>query len=51
MRVEKADLFTEIIILCGIGLIGWGMWEYEPWISKVVTGGILLVLGVIGARR
>ena len=44
-------ILEDITTVSGIGLIGWGLWEYEPWIAKVVTGGILLILGVVAALR
>jgi len=44
-------IFEDIIAVSGIGLLAWGLWELDPWVSKVVVGGILLVGAVISALR
>ena len=38
-------IVIDACFLCGLGLIGWGLWEYSPWVSKTTVGSLLLLLG------
>ena len=44
----KSTWLIDGCILVGLALIGVGLWEYSPSMSKVAVGGILLAMGVWG---
>ncbi len=42
----RAPNSSEIAIVLGFILLGYGLWMLEPWISLAVTGATLIVYGV-----
>jgi hypothetical protein len=36
----------DIFVFGGLGMIGWGLYLFEPWIAYVVTGVLLMLLGL-----
>ena len=36
----------DIFVFGGLVMIGWGLYLFEPWISYVVTGILLMLLGL-----
>lgn len=36
----------DVIALCGLGLLGYGLYLYEPWVAFAVCGALLIVAGV-----
>lgn len=49
MKLFKA-VIPDIIAISGIGLIGYGLYLYTPWVSFSVVGLLLLVFGVLLGR-
>ena len=45
------DLFADFLCVVGVGLLGYGLYLYEPWISFTVVGAILLLIGLFSALR
>ncbi len=45
MKLQIAEL---VIAVCAVVTIGVGLWLYEPWVSLVGVGGIVLALTVVG---
>ena len=41
----------DIAAAAGLGLIGWGTWQYSPAIAAVTVGGCLLAFGVVLGLR
>ena len=41
---------SDIMILVGMGLSGWGLYQYEPWVAETAIGGLLVVFGYIRGR-
>ena len=37
------DILRTLIALAGLGLAGWGLWEKDPSMAKVVVGTLLFV--------
>lgn len=45
--VDKID----IVLLCGLFILGMGLWLYDPRLSLCVVGAIVSVMAIIGALR
>ena len=45
-NITISDIFI-VIGLCGIAA---GLWVYEPWVSPVVSGSIMLFIGLFGKK-
>ena len=48
---DRKKIGTDVLGFAGIGMIGAGFWIYDPRISLVVTGTILLALAIAIGRR
>jgi hypothetical protein len=35
------DILRSIIALGGLGVAGWGLWEKDPSLAKIVVGGLV----------
>lgn len=40
----------DVLLLAGLGLIGWGAWQIAPGLAGLIVG-VLLVLLVVPLRR
>ena len=40
-------VFGDLLILAGTSLIGYGLYQWRPWIAFVVVGGISLTIGAL----
>lgn len=40
--IDERDCF----VFGGIGLLGYGLWLYRPWIGFAVCGAVLLFIGL-----
>jgi len=40
----------DVLFLVGIGLLWYGLWLHEPWISFAVTGALLSIGALISKR-
>ena len=48
---DRKKIATDVLGFAGIGMIGVGLWIYDPRISLVVTGAIFMALAIaIGMR-
>lgn len=45
------SLLTDILAMIGFGGVAVGLWWISPPYSLIVCGGMLLILGVLGARQ
>lgn len=43
---DLANAIATVMFLAGVGLIGYGLWLFLPWVSYVVVGAILLVVSI-----
>ena len=54
MRALKAfmpsGLFTDLIILAGLGMVFLGLYINWPWLAFTVVGSVLVILGVVMIR-
>jgi len=39
------DLLADLCLLAGLALVGVGLWEWSPALSKTVMGGLLVAGG------
>lgn len=37
----------DFFILCGLGLIGYGLWLFKPWVGFSVSGFLMMVIGYL----
>jgi hypothetical protein len=44
--IKAALGIKEILILGGLSMLGYGLWLYIPWVSFVVCGVLLMLLGL-----
>lgn len=45
--VFQAFGVREIFMLSGLGLLGYGLWLFMPWIGFSVPGGLMLAMGYL----
>lgn len=54
MRLLKAfipnGLFTDLVILAGLGMVFYGLYINWPWLAFTVVGTALVALGVVMIR-
>lgn len=43
-------LFTDFLILAGLGMMFYGLHLFSPWIAFTVVGALLAALGVVMMR-
>lgn len=43
-------LAPDFIFLTGLGMLGTGLYMFEPWVSFAVCGAILTAIGVLMGR-
>ena len=41
----------DLFVFGGLGLMGYGLHLYEPWVSFTVCGACLMAFGVFGGGR
>lgn len=46
----RKDLFTDLVILSGLGMIFYGLYMHWPWLAFVVVGVVVLVFGLVMIR-
>jgi hypothetical protein len=46
-----SGIFREFLFIAGIGLLGHGLYLYQPWVSYTVVGAVLLFIGLLSALR
>ena len=51
MRLPPPVDRIDIILLCGLFILGAGLWLYDPRLSLCVVGAIVSVMAIIGALR
>ena len=39
------DWLADLCLIAGLSLVGYGLWEWSPALSKTVVGGILIAGG------
>ncbi len=42
---------NDVLIVSGLGLLGYGLYLIWPPLMPLVTGGLLLFIGLLGAFR
>jgi hypothetical protein len=47
--VKVVDL-RDAFVFGGLGLMGYGLYQYRPWIAFTVCGTILLAIGIFIGR-
>jgi hypothetical protein len=50
-RVRAGFDVRDPIVLCGLVLLGYGLYLLRPWVSFTVCGGLILVGGILMERR
>lgn len=48
---RKIKIVTDVLGFGGIGMIGGGLWLWDPRVSLVITGTILLALAIMIGMR
>lgn len=48
--IGKAIDLRDCFVFGGIGLMGYGLYLFRPWISFTVCGAILLAIGIFIGR-
>lgn len=48
---DRKKIVADVLGFAGIGMIGAGLWIYDPRVSLVVTGAILMALAIAIGRR
>jgi hypothetical protein len=43
-------LITDLLVISGAALVGWGLWMIYPPLGPIWAGGVLLAIGVLSAR-
>lgn len=43
-------LFTDLLILAGLGMLFYGLHLYSPWIAFAVVGSLLILFGLVMIR-
>lgn len=43
--------FFDFTALAGLGMIGYGIWQWSPPASMVVVGSIIFICSLFGARN
>ncbi len=43
----KAFDIRDIFVFGGLGMLGYGLYEYQPWVSFSVCGALLMIIGYI----
>ena len=41
----------DVVVFGGLGLMGYGLWVFRPWVSFAVCGAVLIALGFIPVAR
>ncbi len=44
-RIKKSFDIRDVFILSGLGLLGYGLYLFEPWIAFSVCGFLLMLIG------
>jgi len=39
-----AEAVLDVSFLSGLGLVGWGLWDWQPAVAKVVIGTAVMCL-------
>jgi len=45
------SILPDAISICGISLIGYGLFIFEPWVSFTVVGALVLLFGLFLGKR
>jgi membrane-bound ClpP family serine protease len=48
-RLKKIVGVAELLILTGLGSLGYGLHMYRPWVAFAVVGALVLALGIVGS--
>lgn len=51
MATRAPAIAADLMIVAGLGGIGWGLWGVDPRLAGVVVGLLVLGLGLVGARN
>ena len=43
-------LFTDLLIVAGLGMLFYGLHIFSPWLAFTVVGSILIIFGVVMIR-
>lgn len=43
-KFKRIILLVDFICLCGLGMLGTGLWWYDPKISMIIMGVIICVM-------
>ncbi|HSW62185.1 MAG TPA: hypothetical protein VLH56_02520 [Dissulfurispiraceae bacterium] len=44
-NINNAVGLREVLLISGLSLLAWGLYQLYPWLSYSVTGAILLLAG------
>jgi hypothetical protein len=50
-RIKQAIDLNDLMIIGGLGMVGYGLSGISLYLAIGVTGGIILGLGILGAIR
>jgi hypothetical protein len=52
LRVSSSIDSKPLFFMGGFLLFGWGLYDFLPWLSKVICGFILMAIGyLMGSKR
>lgn len=49
--VQKTIDVRDVLVFGGLGMLGYGLYLFQPWVGWTVTGGILMGLGIFVGKR
>lgn len=44
--IDVDEVLRDILLLVGLGLLGYGLWMYQPWIAYAVVGAVMVAIAV-----
>lgn len=45
------QLLPDVFFILGLGSLGYGLYQFAPWVAFVVVGGILMGVGLLMGRN
>lgn len=47
LRPVKLDLLQDLFLFAGLGLLGYGLYLFKPWLSFTICGVLLMLIGYL----
>jgi len=50
LKQKRKEIICDSLLITGISVMTYGVWQYSPRLALVVLGGLLALIGVLLSR-